>query len=110
MAKQIKFEYKGKEYTLEFTRRTVAQMEDEGFRVRTLDETPMTAIPALFAGAFKAHHRFEKKQVIDEIYAGIPNKEDLLAKLAEMYSEPIQTLMEEPEAGAEGNVEWTANW
>ena len=109
MAKQIKFTYKDKEYTLEFTRKTVAQMEDEGFRVRTIDETTMTAIPALFAGAFKAHHRFEKKAVIDEIYAGIPNKEDLLGKLAEMYNEPIMTLMDEPDSET-GNVEWTANW
>jgi len=110
MAKTIKLVYNDKEYTLEFTRRTVAQMEDEGFRVRTIDETPMTAIPQLFAGAFKAHHRFEKKQVIDDIYAGIPNKEDLLGKLAEMYNEPILTLMEEPEEGDAKNVEWTASW
>lgn len=110
MAKQIKFSYKDKEYTLEFTRKTVSQMEDEGFRVRTLDETPMTSIPTLFAGAFKAHHRFEKRAVIDEIYASIPNKEDLLQKLAEMYNEPILTLMDEPDAGNEGNVQWTTNW
>lgn len=31
MAKQIVFTYEDKEYTLEFTRRTVKQMEDEGF-------------------------------------------------------------------------------
>ena len=36
MAKQIKFSYKDKEYTLEFTRKTVSQMEDEGFRVQVL--------------------------------------------------------------------------
>ena len=30
MAKQLNFEYKGKEYTLEFTRETVKQMEREG--------------------------------------------------------------------------------
>ena len=30
-AKQLKFTYKDKEYTLEFTRRTVAEMEKKGF-------------------------------------------------------------------------------
>ena len=30
-AKQLKFTYNDKEYTLEFTRRTVAEMEKKGF-------------------------------------------------------------------------------
>jgi hypothetical protein len=39
----------------------------------------------------------------------MPNKEDLIGKLAEMYNEPIVSLMEEPEDTAK-NVEWTASW
>jgi hypothetical protein len=109
MAKQIIFTYDGKEYTLEYTRRTIKQMEDEGFVARNIDDRPMTLLPALFAGAFKAHHRFVKTDVIDEIYAHMPNKEDLIGKLAEMYNEPIVSLMEEPEDTAK-NVEWTASW
>ena len=31
MAKQLIFTYDGKDYTLEFTRRTVAEMEKKGF-------------------------------------------------------------------------------
>ena len=31
MAKQLNFTYKDKEYTLEFTRRTVSEMEKKGF-------------------------------------------------------------------------------
>ena len=58
MAKQIIFTYDGKDYTLEYTRRTIKQMEDEGFVARMIDDRPMTLLPALFAGAFKAHHRF----------------------------------------------------
>ena len=63
MAKQIVFTYEGKEYTLEFTWRTVKQMEDEGFVAQDIDRKPMTLLPALFAGAFKAHHRFVKQDV-----------------------------------------------
>lgn len=109
MAKQIIFSHDGKEYTLEFTRRTIKQMEDEGFVARNIDDRPMTLLPALFAGAFKAHHRFVKQELIDEIYSHMPNKEDLIGKLAEMYNEPIQSLMEEPEDTAK-NVEWMASW
>ena len=76
MAKQIVFTYEDKEYTLEFTRRTVKQMEDEGFVAQDIDRKPMTLLPALFAGAFKAHHRFVKQDVIDKIYAGMPHKDE----------------------------------
>lgn len=110
MAKQIVFTYEDKEYTLEFTRRTVKQMEDEGFVAQDIDRKPMTLLPALFAGAFKAHHRFVKQDVIDKIYAGMPQKEELIGKLAEMYNDPIVTLMEEPDEKAVKNVSWEANW
>ena len=65
---------------------------------------------ALFAGAFKAHHRFVKQETIDKIYAAMPNKEYLIGKLAEMYNEPIIARMEEPDNKAGKNVEWTTNW
>jgi hypothetical protein len=109
MAKQIIFTYEDKEYTLEYTRRTIKQMEAEGFVANDIDNRPMTLLPALFAGAFKAHHRFVKQEVIDKIYAAMPNKEDLIGKLAEMYNEPIMSLMDEPEDAA-GNVEWVTSW
>lgn len=109
MAKQIVFTYEDKDYTLEYTRRTIKQMEDEGFVAQDIDQRPMTLLPALFAGAFKAHHRFVKQEVIDEIYSAMPNKEDLIGKLAEMYNEPIMSLMEEPDKKGK-NVEWTASW
>ena len=84
MAKQIVFTYEDKEYTLEFTRRTVKQMEDEGFVAQDIDRKPMTLLPALFAGAFKAHHRFVKQDVIDKIYAGMPHKDELIGKRCTM--------------------------
>lgn len=109
MAKQLTFTYDGKDYTLEFTRRTVAEMEKKGFIASDITEKPMTTLPALFAGAFLAHHRFVKGDVIDNIYSKLTKKEDLIGKLAEMYNEPILTLVEEPEE-AEGNLDWTATW
>ena len=75
MAKQIIFTYEGKDYTLEYTRRTVQQMEAEGFVGEDVEKRPMTLLPALFAGAFKAHHRFVKQEVIDKIFAAMPDAE-----------------------------------
>ena len=109
MAKQLTFTYDGKDYTLEFTRRTVAEMEKKGFIASDITDKPMTTLPALFAGAFLAHHRFVKEDIINDIYSKLTKKEDLIGKLAEMYNEPILALVEEPER-AEGNLDWTATW
>jgi len=109
MAKQIIFEYKGKEYTLEFTRKSIEIMERQGFVASDITDKPMTTLPTLFAGAFLAHHRYVKKEVIDEIFSKIKNKQELISKLAEMYNEPILALVEEPEED-EGNIEWEASF
>lgn len=84
-------------------------MERQGFNVNDISEKPMTTLPALFAGAFLAHHKWVKKDVIDEIYNRMENKQDLLQKLTEMYNEPIEALFEEPKE-SEGNVSWEASW
>ena len=44
-----------------------------------------------------------------EIFSKMSDKENLIAKLAEMYNEPIMTLLDEP-SEKEGNVNWTVNW
>ena len=84
-------------------------MERKGFVVADIERKPMTTLPTLFAGAFLAHHRGVRQDIIDKIYSQLTNKEDLIGKLAEMYNEPILTLVEEPEE-SEGNLKWTASW
>jgi hypothetical protein len=109
MAKQIRFPYDGKNYILEYTRKTVTELERKGFTATEVEAKPMTMLPALFAGAFLAHHRHVKQDVVDAIFAKMPDKEALIGKLVEMYSEPIEALLDEP-AENEGNIEWTASW
>jgi hypothetical protein len=109
MSKQLIFTYNGTQYTLEFTRRSVEQMEKEGFVADDIQKKPMTMLPALFAGAFKAHHRFVKPEVINEIFSKMTNKGDLIGKLAEMYNEPLMALIDEPAESSE-NLTWTQSW
>ena len=109
MAKQLRFTYQNKEYVLEYTRRSVEIMEKKGFIASDIETKPVTVLPALFAGAFLANHRYEKQDVIDAIYSKMTNKSELISKLAEMYNEPIVALVNEPEE-SEGNVSWTASW
>ena len=68
----IKDPVSGENYTLEYTRKSVEIMEKQGFVAEEVDRKPMTMLPALFAGAFIARHRFVKKEVIDRIYARLP--------------------------------------
>ena len=109
MSKQLNFKYNGVDYTLEYTRRTVEQMEKAGFVAEDIKTKPMLMLPQLFAGAFRAHHKYVKREVIDEIYSKMTNKADLIGKLAEMYNEPIMALIDEPEESAE-NLTWTQSW
>jgi hypothetical protein len=111
MGKQLNFEYKGKEYTLEFTRESIKQMEREGFVAGDVVTKPMLTLPKLFAGAFKAHHKFDIKQkTIDEIFELFKNKSALVEKLAEMYSEPIETLMDDENIDEGNAIAWDANF
>ena len=109
MAKQLRFTYQDKEYVLEFTRRSVEIMEKKGFVASDIETKPVTVLPALFAGAFLANHKYEKPEVIEKIYSKLTNKQELIGKLAEMYNEPIMALVDEP-AESEGNLDWTASW
>ncbi len=110
MAKQIKFEYNGKEYTLEFTRKSIEIMERQGFVINDIVDKPVTTLPTLFAGAFLAHHRYVKREIIDEIFSKLTNKQELINKLAEMYNEPILALIDENEDDEGNGLEWGASF
>lgn len=109
MSKQLNFTYDGKDYCLEYTRRSIETMERNGFKASDLQDMPMTVLPALFAGAFLANHRYVKQDVIRAIYDKMTNRAELIGKLIEMYNEPLTALIDEPEENA-GNVNWTASW
>lgn len=106
MAKTITLKDKDNNaYTLEFTRKTVKTMERQGFKIDEIDSKPMTVIPALFAGAFIAHHKFVKSEVIEDIFYDTQNRDELISMLADMYNDTILSLIE----GDEGNSTWEVN-
>lgn len=109
MAKTLTIKFEGTEYTLEFTRKTISMLEQKGFRIADVTDKPVSTLPAFFAGAFLAHHKFVRPEVIDAIFSKISNKDDLIGRLAEMYNEPLLTMLDEPEQ-SEGNVDWEASW
>lgn len=110
MKKVINLKNGEKEYTLEFTRRTVQKMEKQGFKISEISDMPATYIPMLFQGAFMANHPFVKEDEVEELYALIPDKATFVGKLSEMYIEPIEALMAETEPVEGKNVTWGADW
>ena len=105
-ANRIEFDYNDKHYRLEYTPDSIRQMEAAGFNFNDLSDRPMTRIEQLWAGAFLANHRRVSNNIIKDLYKKMKNKEALLQKLTEMYSNALEYLM--PDEDDEGNVDWTA--
>lgn len=94
MNKTITFEYNNVNYTLEYTRKTVSQIERLGFDYNTISTKPVTAISILFRGAFFAHHSTIPVEQIDKILENF-DKTDLLSTLSDMYIETVNSLFDE---------------
>ena len=98
MSTKITIEYKKNDYVLEFSRTTAAQIEDQGFVLDQIAEKPVKMIPLLVYGAFLKHNRGIKRSLVDEIYENLMDKagdeetQGVIATLAEMYAETVQTL------------------
>ena len=98
MATKITITYQQKDYDLEYSRATAAQIEDQGFNIDDLTKKPARMIPMLFHGAFLKHNRGIKPQLTDEIFKNLVNKDGedgengIIVTLAEMYAETVQTL------------------
>ena len=106
MAQTINFEYEGEQYTLEFTRASIKQMESTGFTTADLSRKPATSWPIFFSGAFLVHHRKLKEEKIREIYKHMVDKDRLMEKLTEMYYEALSTLMDDPDENDSKKIVW----
>lgn len=97
----------GREYTLEFSRKTVTFAEQRGFSIGDIGTRPMTAIPELFWYAFRMHHPNVSKQEADDILfnqlRGL--SEEALERLGALYDAPFSTLVDTEDAGEEKNAQ-----
>ena len=109
MPKQIVLTYKDVEYTLEFNRKTASAIEKQGFDYERVQQEPNTMVPLLVHGAFRMHHPTVSANLIEEIFAEIPDKTEFLIKLVEVYAEPLVALFGDSEK-KEGNASWGASW
>jgi hypothetical protein len=112
MATKITITYKKTDYTLEYSRTTAAQIEDQGFVLDQISEKPVKMIPLLVYGAFLKHNRGIKRNLVDEIYenlidkAGDEETQGFIATLAEMYAETVQTLTDSTNVDEGNRAVW----
>ena len=85
----------GREYTLEFNRRSVAKAEQAGLDVNELASKSMTMIPLMFWAAFLMHHPHMTRDQTDKIlFDGLGGLNDTeMEYLGKLYAEPFQTLI-----------------
>lgn len=91
----IKDEENGKEYTLEFSRKTVTKTEQAGLVIDQIESKLMTMTPILFWGAFLMHHPYMTREQTDKILfeglGGLRGEE--MERLGELYVAPLQSLV-----------------
>lgn len=113
--KKIELTYMGKQYTLEFNRRTVLKLEKalraEGINLVDMTENEnvnplelVSIVDTVFTYAFKMHHPNATQDVIDTIFEKMGNKEQLSGVLFEIMTAPINALAD----NKEGEITWAA--
>ena len=95
----------GKEYSLAYDRNSCAKMSRKGFKVEDIKDAPIIGIPKLISGAFLKFHPELSQDKIDAIWEEVKGKEALIYKLMELYSAPINALLDEPKEEAK-NATW----
>lgn len=108
MAKTIKFTYKDVDYTLEFTRKSLEKMENDGIVLSQIAEKPVTMIPKMFKYSFHANHKRLSNELIEEMFNLFTDKNSLFDKLSEMAMDALNTLFEEPKE--KNAIQWKASF
>ena len=92
----------GREYTLEYSRKSVVKAENAGLDVNQLESKSMTMIRLLFWGAVLMHHPHMTKEQTDKIlFDGLGGlSEAEMAYLGKLYAAPFQTLIASEDEGA----------
>lgn len=106
--KKITIKHEGKSIGLSYTRKSAKIMEQNGFMFEQVFDKPNTYVPMLFQGSFLAEASYMSPKIIDEIWENLPNKEELIGKLMEMYADTLNDLLST--TGDEKNSTWEASW
>lgn len=84
------------EYKLGFSKRTVRQLERNGFKIDDVGDKPTTYFPVLFYGAFLKYQPRMKEEDAMALLGKIKDMSGLSRKLIELYQEPAEAMFNEP--------------
>lgn len=91
----------GREYTLEFNRKSVVKAERAGLDINQIDSKSMTMITLLFWAAFQMHHPHMTLEQTDKILfdslGGLTEEE--VEYLGKLYAATLSTLISSKEEG-----------
>lgn len=108
MAKQLTFHYNDKDYTLEFTRRTVTQTEQtlvsKGIGLSKAEDASLSLQYELFHGAFLARHKGIDRKLVDEMFNKL-NLDDWGPALIDIYADVYGG-----GGDGQGEIQLTKNW
>ena len=102
-------DFEGREFTLEFTRKTVMRTDRAGLDVNAMGSQPMNMIYLMFWGAFLSHHphmtQEQTDKILDEQFGGIEGLssvkneagESMIEHLGKLYAAPFSTLAPDEE-------------
>lgn len=114
MGKNINVDYKNQHFTLEFNREAIKLLEAESISVNDIEayfkgksKKNITILSAFVHRSFYMHHKEVSEDLAMEIFESIPNKDEFLIALVEIYTEPIVAISSNK--GDEGNVSWGLN-
>ena len=95
----LKITFNGTDYVLQFSRKTVKEMESRGYHNTgdALLNAPVSSFEALFSGAFLMHQPRMKEEDKRAIWKGLSNKDDLVEALVKLYQEPLESFMDDPD-------------
>lgn len=105
---KILIEYKDKEYTLAYSRKTVKAIEGMGYVGEELTRKPQTMVELLFWGAFFRYHHWMTKDMAMEIYETLTDRVNLISTLIKMYNATGDYLFDTDSEDTEKKANWTA--
>lgn len=103
----ITFTYNDVDYSLYFTRESIKEMErGDGFDVSKMRAKLTTNVEKLWFGSFLAKHRRTSEAKKREIWNHMTNKDKLIERLADLYTAPVQAMLDEPSKDEKNAIEW----
>ena len=89
-----------KDYTIQFNRDTIKFAEGRGFKIRDVDDYPMTKIPEFFWYGLRMHHQKVSLADAEKLLDRLGGMTEAMGKrMAELWAAPFEAITPDEEEG-----------